>query len=524
MKTLFIAVSFFISATVFSQSITNTLGTSGVFTIKDASNNFLTLSQSTGQVNILNSLRLENTTNSNTGIIFKGTDRFIHNYPNSTSYNTFMGINGGNFTLSSAIYNTGIGHSSLSNLTTGFSNTALGYRSLNSNSSGYSNTALGFNSLFSNVTGSENTAVGLNSLYSNTGNSNTALGVNSLASNVTGTENTAVGLNSLFSNTGNYNTALGVNSLYSNTSGSENTSIGNASLNNNTTGNFNTAVGSSSLRFNTGFNNTAVGYQSLANNTGFSNTAMGYQSLLNNTSGIYNTAVGQFSLFLNNTGNRNTTLGYLAGGMITTGSNLTLIGYDAQASSGTATNQITLGDGNVNSLRCNTQTITSLSDARDKNNIQDLSLGLDFLMKVKPRMFNWDKREWYENNISDGSKMKNTPTAGFIAQELDEVQTTENAEWLNLVLKDNPEKLEATYGNLLPVMVKAIQELKDESEKLKAAEEKLRAENTELKNENIEMKDRLSEIEQTQNLIVSEFKKLKLNENNITLTKSEDKK
>ena len=79
-------------------------------------------------------------------------------------------------------------------------------------------------------------------------------------------------------------------------------------------------------------------------------------------------------------------------------------------------------------------------------------------MKIKPRQFNWDRREWYDDNISDGSKMKEEPTAGFIAQELDEAQTTENAEWLNLVLKDNPEKWEATPGNLLPIMVKAMQD------------------------------------------------------------------
>ncbi|MBK6505544.1 MAG: hypothetical protein IPG02_07720 [Ignavibacteria bacterium] len=41
-------------------------------------------------------------------------------------------------------------------------------------------------------------------------------------------------------------------------------------------------------------------------------------------------------------------------------------------------------------------------------------------------------------------------------------------------MKDNPDKLEATYGNLLPVMVKAIQELKVESEKLKVESEKLK--------------------------------------------------
>ena len=77
-------------------------------------------------------------------------------------------------------------------------------------------------------------------------------------------------------------------------------------------------------------------------------------------------------------------------------------------------------------------------------------------MTLKPRLFNWDRREWYKDGKSDGSKTQQTPSAGFIAQELDTAQINSNAEWLNLVLKTNPEKLEATYGNLLPVMVKAI--------------------------------------------------------------------
>jgi hypothetical protein len=109
-------------------------------------------------------------------------------------------------------------------------------------------------------------------------------------------------------------------------------------------------------------------------------------------------------------------------------------------------------------------------------------------MKIKPRLFNWDKREWYKDKKSDGSKMQKTHTAGFIAQELDEVQTKENAEWLNLVLKDNPDKLEATPGNLLPVMVKAIQELKAE---------------------NNELKDKIEKFERMQNVLVSEIEKLK---------------
>jgi hypothetical protein len=172
-------------------------------------------------------------------------------------------------------------------------------------------------------------------------------------------------------------------------------------------------------------------------------------------------------MYENTTGGGNTAVGYEAGYLITTGANLTCLGLNAQPTSGSATNQITLGNASITSLRCNVTTITSLSDIRDKKNIKDLDLGIDFLMKIKPRQFNWDRREWYDGNISDGSKIQKTPTAGFIAQELDEAQIEANVEWLNLVLKDNPEKWEATSGNLLPIIVKAIQELKAENEQLK---------------------------------------------------------
>ncbi|MDH3267507.1 MAG: tail fiber domain-containing protein [Ignavibacteria bacterium] len=356
---IFISFFFFLfmGSLIYSQNnIINTLGTNGVFSIKDASNNYLTVTQSTGEVNILNGLRLEVTENSSTtGVIFKGGNRFIHDFtPTGASRsNTFVGENSGNFTMSftggtDASFNTAVGYISLSSLTTGSYNTALGSATLINNAGGSENTALGSASLFNNNSGSENTAIGNSSLSSN-----------------------------------------------------------------------------------------GVGFQ--------------------------NTAVGNLSLLKNN-GNYNTALGYNAGSTVTTGANLTLLGIDANPSSPTAIDQITLGNIFVTSLRCNVQNISSLSDARDKKNIKELNLGIDFLMKIKSRLFNWDKREWYDDNKSDGSKMKEEPTAGFIAQELDEVQITENAEWLNLVLKDNPEKLEATPGNLLPIIVKAIQELKGEKD------------------------------------------------------------
>lgn len=265
-----------------------------------------------------------------------------------------------------------------------------------------------------------------------------------------------------------YNTGVGQNSLSSLTTGYENSAFGLSSLNSNTTGNDNSAFGSFALSSNsTGNSNSAFGFRTMNNNSsGTQNSAFGYNALYSNSTGFQNTAMGYFSL-LNNFGNYNTAIGYNSGSTITTGANLTCIGTDASPTTPTAIDQITLGNGFVTSLRCNVTTITSLSDMRDKKNITDLSLGLDFISKLKPRQFNWDKREWYDNNVSDGSKMIESPTAGFIAQELDEAQTTSNAEWVNLVLKDNPDKWEATPGNLLPIVVKAIQQLKAENDKLK---------------------------------------------------------
>ena len=303
---------------------------------------------------------------------------------------------------------------------------------------------------------------------------NTFIGLNSGNFNMNGSIsylssfNTAVGSQSLFSITNaTYSSAFGYQSLYYTTSGTKNSAFGTLAMQNNTTGSFNSSFGSNSLMENTdGFFNSAFGFSALNRNTsGDDNSAFGHRALQDVTTGFGNSAFGTHSLE-NATGNRNTAIGDSSGRTLISGSNNIMIGYNSLPSSTSISNQITLGNNQITSLRCNVQSITSLSDRRDKRNIEDLTLGLEFISRLKPRMFYWDKREWYENNISDGSRTEKTPTAGFIAQELDEAQNLENADWLNLVLKDNPDKMEATYGNLLPVLVKAVQELKEKNDKL----------------------------------------------------------
>lgn len=165
------------------------------------------------------------------------------------------------------------------------------------------------------------------------------------------------------------------------------------------------------------------------------------------------------------TGENNLAIGFWSGFSLNSGDNNIIIGSNAEPSSNVVNNEITIGNSNNNVIRAAVTTITSLSDSRDKKNINDLSIGLNFINSLKPRVFNWDKREWYKTGVSDGSKISKIQTAGFIAQELDESQNKYNADWLKLVYKSNPNKWEATYGNLLPVIVKSIQELSSEKDK-----------------------------------------------------------
>ena len=128
------------------------------------------------------------------------------------------------------------------------------------------------------------------------------------------------------------------------------------------------------------------------------------------------------------------------------------IGFSAQ---GGGSNTIVLGNSSITALKCQVQTITSLSDKRDKTNIQDSEYGLDLISKLKPVTFDWNMRDGAKVGIKD---------LGFIAQDLQEV----NDDYTQLVEDKNPEKLEASYGRLIPVLVKAIQELKAEIELLKS--------------------------------------------------------
>jgi hypothetical protein len=166
--------------------------------------------------------------------------------------------------------------------------------------------------------------------------------------------------------------------------------------------------------------------------------------------------------------NCNTIVGSTAGSTPTgSGSNNTLLGYNAQTSTAGASNEIVLGNSSNSVLRAAVSTISSLSDARDKTEVVALPVGLDFVNALNPVKFTWEQRE--PNADKDG-----TSEAGFIAQELQQTERDFGVEdYLGLVYDKNPDRLEASPGKLIPVLVKAIQELSAENAEIKARLAKL---------------------------------------------------
>ncbi len=208
-----------------------------------------------------------------------------------------------------------------------------------------------------------------------------------------------------------------------------------------------------------GVGNIGIGQNAnVSGNLGFYNTALGVNALQSQTGGDFNVAVGNDALQQMQTATNNTAIGKAAGSTVVGFSNTTALGHNSQPQ---ASDEIVLGDNAVTTLRCNTQVISALSDVRDKDNIEELSCGLEFIMDLEPVSWDWERR--------DGT-MKGKKGSGFVAQEIDEVVQDWEAEDIlpSLVNKNNPDAWEVGNAALIPVLVKAIQELKAELDECKA--------------------------------------------------------
>jgi hypothetical protein len=249
---------------------------------------------------------------------------------------------------------------------------------------------------------------------------NTVVGNLALNVNTTGFQNTAVGANVLrVNNDGNYNTGVGLDALYSNTNGSANVAMGLNALRANTTGEGNTAIGVNTLLVNvSGGYNTAIGQNALIATTGINNTAIGINALASNVSGSYNVGIGP----------------------------------GVSSSSSTVSNEVNIYNGSITArFQGAASAWNFVSDARDKTDIQDLALGLEFISALKPRRFKWNLR----NSKVDIGK----PSAGFIAQEVLQAVERFSAPYTNLIDTNDPNQYTFAQANMIPILVKAVQEL-----------------------------------------------------------------
>lgn len=143
------------------------------------------------------------------------------------------------------------------------------------------------------------------------------------------------------------------------------------------------------------------------------------------------------------------------------------------------------GDSQINIGTTNDYTYTSgathtISDERDKTDIRDTQLGLDFINKLRPVDFRWNYRDDYEiydneyeiiNNMkmkkiiskpNDLSKKRNRYHHGFIAQDVKKILDTYNIDFGGFqdhTLKGGKDKMTLGYQEFISPIVKAIQEL-----------------------------------------------------------------
>jgi len=108
-------------------------------------------------------------------------------------------------------------------------------------------------------------------------------------------------------------------------------------------------------------------------------------------------------------------------------------------------------------IHATSTSITAISDASLKTNIKPLETGLAEINRLQPRRFDW----------LDQDKNEGTNIAGFISQEVQEVLPDLTP---NFKYNETETKLGLKMGDMIPTMVKAIQEL---SAKVTALEAKV---------------------------------------------------
>ncbi|MGW0682877.1 tail fiber domain-containing protein [Streptomyces sp. NPDC002754] len=350
--------------------------------------------------------------------------------------------------------NVGVGRNTLLHAVKAIDSVAVGYNSL----------AHGYNVTGATAVGSSAMRDGINVDFA------TAVGFQSQQQNASGIGNTSLGYNALQANThSRYNVAVGYSAMESlngglsapdtgNSGARRNVAIGPQAMADSTSGSFNVAVGSVALRNCTSSNNIAVGGAALnAVTSGTANVAVGHSALDSITTQSYNTAVGfEAGKYTSASAGTPST----GSGSNTTRSYATAIGYRAPIIGDSV---VQLGTATAD-LRCYDTSISGTSDLRDKTDVRDATLGLDFVNRVRPVEYRWDYRIAYEQEgvPRDGRFKGKRYHTGVIAQEIKQLIDETGQDfggYKDTKVNGGEDVLAMNYAEFVGPLIKAVQEL-----------------------------------------------------------------
>ena len=219
---------------------------------------------------------------------------------------------------------------------------------------------------------------------------------------------------------------------------------------------------------------------------------MGYRAGAIVPTGVQNVLIGALAGDAINTGLRHTIIGQDSGQNLTGGNDCIAIGHATNFSAAGAASEIVLGNsvtctgsGNFtfgsgttdSNIQNGATSITAPSDERYKENITDSTAGLSFINDLRPVTFQWkkekdipsDHRSYVEG--SDNRVMNDYTNHGFIAQEVKAVidNHSELIDGFDMWMEDEADgRQRLGPAALIPMLVKAIQELSAEIETLKS--------------------------------------------------------
>lgn len=349
-----------------------------------------------------------------------------------------------------------------------------------------------------------NTAIGRNAMgWAITPKYCVGVGYNALEKAVNGLNTIAIGEGALYNGVKTESTvAIGTRANADNADNLGDVSIGHNAMQKVVHSQYNTALGFQAL---SGLSmtdktvrisdNVALGRFAMANTQGAvaSNVAVGASALRYNQ-GNFNVALGQQAAQDNESGNYNVAIGYSAARALKTASNATALGYNAlndvvadsftnitgvgQSSTVTGSDQLQLGNSATTPYAFNGLQIRS--DERDKLDIEETQLGLEFINKLRPVQYRQNFRESYidydeEGNMieveNDGSRAGQRKHQGLIAQEVKQVMDeigVDFAGYQDHTVNGGRDVKSLGYEELIAPLIKSVQELTAKVQKLES--------------------------------------------------------